>query len=336
MPVVTRLVALRDDLFPTEDESISRSITPVFRMLLGTVAVVLTFILAPAPALAEELPPGGTFLDDDQSVHEGAIEAIADEGITSGCGGDRYCPRAPVSRGQMAAFLVRALGLPASDVDHFDDDDGHLFEADINALAEAGITRGCGDGTGYCPDGNVTRGEMAAFLVRADRLEPTDVDHFRDDDGHLFEAEINALADAGVTSGCNPPDNSRFCPGDVTLRGQMASFLTRFLGLEPIAPPERDGRDVSVRDSIRTWFPDQYERAVRIADCESSLNPRAVNHAGGWHGLFQISERYHRSAFERVTGVSWEDGIYVAYYNAQYARDLQQRQGWGPWGCRNA
>lgn len=333
--MVTRLSSLPDDLSPTEDVFISRSITRVFRMLPGTVAVALAFTLVPSPAMAEELPPGGTFVDDDQSVHEGAIEAIADEGITSGCGGERYCPRSAVTRGQMAAFLVRALGLPATDVDHFDDDGDSIFEADINALAEAGITRGCGDGTGFCPEGLVTRGEMAAFLVRADRLEPADTDHFGDDDGHLFEAEINALAKAGVTSGCDP-DGARFCPDEVTLRGQMASFLTRFLGLDPIAPPERDHRDVSVRDSIRTWFPDQYEKALAVADCESSLNPRAVGGGGQWHGIFQIAVKYHRDRFEQVTGQSWDDGIYVPYYNAQYAKWLYDDQGWGPWGCRHA
>jgi hypothetical protein len=301
------------------------------------VAVVLAFqLLSPAGAQAAELPPGGTFVDDDRSVHEGAIEAIAAAGLTVGCADDRFCPDEAVSRGQMAAFLVRALGLPASDVDHFADDDGHLFENDINALAEADITRGCGDGTGFCPDDTVTRGQMAAFLVRADELDPAGVDHFADDDGHHFEEEINALATAGVTAGCDP---DKFCPGAETLRGQMASFLTRFLGLTPVTPPpapERQivGADMGVRDAIAYWFPEQVDRATRIATCESSLNPSAVSPNGKWHGIFQIAVEYHRSAFERVTGQSWANGIYVAYYNAQYAKYLHdQSNSWRAWGC---
>lgn len=68
----------------------------------------------------------------------------------------------------MAAFLDRALGLPASDVDGFVDDDGSIFEADIQALAAAGITRGCNvEDTEFCPDDLVTRGQMAALLGRA-------------------------------------------------------------------------------------------------------------------------------------------------------------------------
>jgi hypothetical protein len=66
----------------------------------------------------------------------------------------------------MAAFLARALSLPPAGRDHFADDDGSTFEGDINRLAEAGITTGCGDGR-FCPDRPVDRGQMAAFLRRA-------------------------------------------------------------------------------------------------------------------------------------------------------------------------
>ncbi|MBI3172072.1 MAG: hypothetical protein HYZ25_15405 [Chloroflexi bacterium] len=40
------------------------------------------------------------------------IEQLAAEGITGGCGGGNYCPTIPVSRDQMAVFLVRAFSLP--------------------------------------------------------------------------------------------------------------------------------------------------------------------------------------------------------------------------------
>src|SRR5690606_41676174 len=61
--------------------------------------------------------------------------------------------RSRVSRGQMAAFLVRALGLPAA-ANRFVDDDGSVFEGDIGALAAAGITRGCNPPANdeFCPD----------------------------------------------------------------------------------------------------------------------------------------------------------------------------------------
>ncbi|MDE0067090.1 MAG: S-layer homology domain-containing protein, partial [Acidimicrobiaceae bacterium] len=82
---------------------------------------------------------------------------------------DAYCPDRPVKRGEMAAFLNRALQLPAAEADYFTDDDGSIFEDHINRLRQAGITTGCADDA-YCPDRPVKRGEMAAFLYRARHL----------------------------------------------------------------------------------------------------------------------------------------------------------------------
>ena len=117
---------------------------------------------------ALDLPPASTdfFVDDETSTHEAAINAVAQAGITTGCASDQFCPKEVVTRAQMAAFLARALDLPGATIDHFDDDDGHPREADINRLAEAGITNGCGPAA-FCPNVPLTRGQAAAFLYRA-------------------------------------------------------------------------------------------------------------------------------------------------------------------------
>ena len=52
---------------------------------------------------------------------------------------------------------------------------------------------------------------------------------FVDDDGSTFEADIEWMATAGITRGCNPPANTEFCPDDFVTRGQMAAFLHRAL-----------------------------------------------------------------------------------------------------------
>jgi glyoxylase-like metal-dependent hydrolase (beta-lactamase superfamily II) len=139
----------------------------------------------------------------------------------------------------MAAFLVRGLALTDRLADPFSDDDESIFEADIEKLAAAGITLGCNPpaNTMFCPEDNVTRGQMAAFLVRGMGYTETGGDLFTDDDSSTFEADINRLATAGVTFGCNPPTNDRFCPDALVTRGQMAAFLTRALDLTPIVPP---------------------------------------------------------------------------------------------------
>ena len=88
----------------------------------------------------------GRFWDDDISIFEAAIERFAAAGITNGCNppvNDRFCPDDHVTRGMMAAFLVRGLGLTNSGNVDFIDDNGSTFESAIEKLAAAGITEGC-------------------------------------------------------------------------------------------------------------------------------------------------------------------------------------------------
>lgn len=165
-----------------------------------------------------------SFADICGSPHQAAIDWMAKQGLTTGCGGGNYCPDSTVTRGQMAAFLAAALKLPAGP-DKFTDDDGSPFEASINAIAAAGITDGCG-GTNFCPDKDVTREEMASFLVRGFKLAPSGTDMFVDDESSIHEANINALGAAGVTTGCNTAEKL-YCPTNPVTRGQMATFLYR-------------------------------------------------------------------------------------------------------------
>jgi hypothetical protein len=192
----------------------------------STVSVEL-FVLAAMPSDLRKM-----FIDDNDSLFETDIARLAVQGVTRGCNpptNDRFCPTSSVTRGQMAIFLVRALELPASSSVKFTDDNGSPFEAAIQALAAAGITRGCNppSNTRFCPDSPVTRGQMAIFLVRALSLPASSSVNFTDDNGSQFEAAIQALAAAGITRGCNPPSNTRFCPDSPVSRGQMAAFLTR-------------------------------------------------------------------------------------------------------------
>ena len=181
----------------------------------------------PPPTIPD--PDYDPFDDDDGSVFEDDIEWLALSGITAGCGTRLFCPKLTVTRGQMAAFLNRALELPEATQDWFDDDNTSIFEDDINRLAESGITKGCGTTT-FCPNGNVTRGQMAAFLVRAfGYTDDGGGDLFEDDDTSIFEGDIDKLATAGVTLGCNPPANTSFCPNGHVTREQMAAFLHRAL-----------------------------------------------------------------------------------------------------------
>lgn len=103
------------------------------------------------------------------SVFAQDIGRLATAGITKGCGDNLYCPNSRVTREQMAAFLVRALGLSENTHPGFIDVvPGSFFAEDIGRLATAGITKGCtASGDSFCPHGAVTREAMAGFLDRA-------------------------------------------------------------------------------------------------------------------------------------------------------------------------
>ena len=209
-----------------------RAIGFISRFVVGTLVLAMTL----------SLPPGGSFIDDDDSIFEGDIEAIAADGTTQGCNppaNTRFCPDNTVTREQMAAFLVRALDLGPAERDYFTDDASSIFHDDINRLAAAGITRGCNPPANdrFCPGSAVTRAQMAAFLVRAfGYTDDGGGDLFDDDDGLILEGDIDRLGTAGVTQGCGP---RLFCPMQPVTRAQMAAFLTRALERTPIVPPPR-------------------------------------------------------------------------------------------------
>lgn len=97
-------------------------------------------------------------------------------------------------------------------------------------------------------------------------------------------------------------------------------------------PPPPPPPSSSAEAAIRHWFGDVYDKAYDVAMCESGMDPGAVSAGGGNHGLFQINN-VHRESFADVTGVAFEDGVYDADLNSQFARWLYDQQGWSPWAC---
>ena len=152
-----------------------------------------------------------------------------------------FCPHALIKRWVMAVWLVRILGDEptgegASRFADVDADD--WWSPHAEQLAEHDITKGCATSPlRYCPDRVVTRGQMAAFLVRAFGLEAAPPAGFVDTAGSVHEASIDALAAAGITMGCGT-GLLRYCPGDPVTRAQMATFLHRALAGHDAEAPE--------------------------------------------------------------------------------------------------
>ncbi|HEV8699502.1 MAG TPA: S-layer homology domain-containing protein [Candidatus Limnocylindrales bacterium] len=199
-----------------------------YRSFIGNPAATTADVRNGTQPVPPPPPPGAyavqmVFTDLWDSPFVASIQWIYDQRITVGCTSTRYCPLAPVTRGQMATFLARAMDLPPATKDYFSDDDGLTHEAAINSIAEAGITGGCAPRR-FCRDEPVSRAQMAAFLVRALDVPAATKDWFSDDDGSTLEQSINAMAEAGLTRGCG---EGVFCPNQSVTREQMAAFLVR-------------------------------------------------------------------------------------------------------------
>jgi hypothetical protein len=274
------------------------------RITTIVVAATAALLLAQPSALAFN-SYAGTFRDEDGNVHEENIEPFASEGITDGCNpptNDRFCPDEDVTRGQMAKFLDRTLDVADdgvlnesnddddTDEDFFTDDEDSVFESSINRIAAADITDGCNPPTNdeYCPEDFVTRGQMAKFLVRTFDLPPSDTDYFDDDEDSIFEADINALREAKITLGCNPPENDNFCPQDNVNRDQMASFIARGLDLEPNDPTPFDNEtcDPAYRPCVPTFD------EVGDLDCDRILEeyPEGVDFDDDFDDVHEINQ----------------------------------------------
>lgn len=115
-----------------------------------------------------DLPDGSASFTDvgDEHQHAAGIAAVVTAGVAVGCAEDRFCPDAELTRAQMASLLDRALDLPDGPPRFSDVAPDGVHTPSIRAVAAAEITQGCAPDR-YCPSRDVTRAQMASFLVRA-------------------------------------------------------------------------------------------------------------------------------------------------------------------------
>ena len=105
----------------------------------------------------------------------------------------------------------------------------------VRELVAAGVALACDDtGTRFCPREPITRSEVAWYLAELLDLPPApSLDRFDDvDPDSAYAAPIAALAQAGITRGCDP-SGTRFCGDQDLTRAQAASFLSRAFDLPP-------------------------------------------------------------------------------------------------------
>lgn len=200
-------------------------------------------------ATFEDVWPASVFSGKSTTAYyQPWVERLVGSGITGGCTSDTigfagvsdftyryYCPENPVTRAQMAVFLLKAMNYPASysppaAIPTFPDTNGHWAAQWIEALKDTGITSGFPDGT-YRPENPVTRAQMAVFLLKAKHgtayIPPNvgETTGFSDvPTSHWAATWIKQLAAEGITGGY--PDGT-YRPEDTVTRGQMSIFLVR-------------------------------------------------------------------------------------------------------------
>jgi hypothetical protein len=202
--------------------------------------------LSEGVATTRTLHVGGSFSDvATNGIFYPFIETLFHNGVTGGCGANAYCVGNPVTRGQMAVFLLKArFGAafvpPQATGTLFPDvPASHPFADWIEHLAGLGITGGCGGGN-YCPEASVIRQQMAVFLLKT--LEgsaytpPAATGIFQDvPDTNPFRPWVEELYNRQITGGCTVTP-LQYCPASPVTRGQMAVFLTKTFLLNLYGP----------------------------------------------------------------------------------------------------
>ncbi len=168
---------------------------------------------------------------------ETAIKELHPLGVFTGteCESNRICPNDPLTRWVAAVWMVRLLDgeEPAAITEsRFSEvnaspmwEESMWFAPHVERLAELEVTVGCAtDPLRYCPDGNLTRAQVASWIVRAFDVPSAESAGFTDTVGDVHEDNIDSVVAAGIASGCaTSPD--RFCPERIVTRGELASMV---------------------------------------------------------------------------------------------------------------
>jgi len=277
-------------------------------LVLGAAALGVTAVLAwLSPGVARAEVALVEFDDTTEgAVYERAVTALAGHGVIRGCGAEEFCPYETLTRAQLATIIVGALDLPPTEFRHFADIEGNVHAHNIDALAEAGITRGCEPDL-FCPDQTLTRAEIASFIYRAFELAEVEGPWFDDVRG-VHAPAVDALAAEGIAAGCGNP-LTFYCPSAEVLRWHAAMFVSR--AMELIDPAEvltleqraqlqaeidaeeerlRQEEEERRRQEEQERRRQEQRRAMwnRLAQCEANGNWRNISRNGLYYGGLQF------------------------------------------------
>ena len=132
---------------------------------------------------------------------------------------------------------------------------------------------------------------------------PVSAGRFSDDDDSVHQANIEIIAERGITVGCDPAHLDRFCPDRTVTRAQMMAFLARALGEEGSDQAASRFTDVPAD----AWYRPHLERLADLGVVQTSPG-----------GAFRPSDPLTRAemavlltrAFDHITAVAQPTGVF--------------------------
>lgn len=193
-----------------------------FTMPDSKVTVEVTFV-----ETGDEL----SFVDVAKSdYYYDAVKWAVDNGVTTGVTDTIFAPGNPCTRAQTVTFLWRAAGMPqaANRVNPFTDVsvNDYYYEAVLWAV-ENGITGGT-TATTFSPNATCTRAQVVTFLWRYSKEDASILPMFTDvAESDYYYGAVAWAVENGVTTGVT---DTTFAPGNPCTRGQIVTFLYRYMG----------------------------------------------------------------------------------------------------------
>ena len=186
----------------------------------------------PNPTPSKPETPENPFVDvkKDDYYYDAVIWAVG-KGIAKGVTDTTFQPNASCTRAEIVTFLYRAAGSPepTNKVNPFTDvaEDSYYYKAVLWAV-EKGIAKGTSETT-FSPNDTCTRGQAVAFLYRyANSPAVSGSNSFADvsETAYYYDATLWAVSEK-VTEGTSA---TTFSPNDLCTRGQIVTFLYRYMG----------------------------------------------------------------------------------------------------------
>lgn len=193
-----------------------------FTMPDSKVTVEVTFVEASGELSFVDVAKSDYYYD--------AVKWAVDNGVTTGVTDTIFAPGNPCTRAQTVTFLWRAAGMPqaANRVNPFTDVsvNDYYYEAVLWAV-ENGITGGT-TATTFSPNATCTRAQVVTFLWRYSKEDASILPMFTDvAESDYYYGAVAWAVENGVTTGVT---DTSFVPGNPCTRGQIVTFLYRYMG----------------------------------------------------------------------------------------------------------